>query len=68
MYEKIFGTKYTNQEFFELYEEELEPFMTEDGGFCPREANEYNKIKLTYKKKMPDGTIRKPWSNNSIIG
>ena len=60
MYEKIFGTKYTNQEFFELYEEELEPFMTEDGGFCPREANDYNKIKLTYKKKMPDGTIRKP--------
>ena len=60
LYEKIFGTKYTNQEFFELYEEELEPFMTEDGGFCPREANEYDKIKLTYKKKMPDGTIRKP--------
>ena len=60
LYEKIFGTKYTNQEFFELYEEELEPFMTEDGGFCPREANDYNKIKLTYKKKMPDGTIRKP--------
>ena len=46
LYEKIFGTKYTNQEFFELYEEELEPFMTEDGGFCPREANEYDKIKL----------------------
>ena len=54
LYEKIFGTKYTNPELFELHAEELAAFETEDGGFCPREANALNEVRLTYKKKVED--------------
>ena len=54
LYEKIFGTKYTNPEFFELHSEELEEYETEDGGFCPREQNDLSEVRLTYKKKVED--------------
>jgi len=52
LYEKIFGTKYTNPALFELYEEELADYETEDGGFCPREEDDLSEIRLTYKKKV----------------
>ena len=59
MYEKIFGTKYTNPELFELHAEELEPFETASGGFCPSEREGFEEIRLSYKKKVEnkDGTI-----------
>ena len=60
LYKKIFGTKYTNPDLFELYKDDIEQYETEEGGFCPREEDDYNKIKFTYKKKMPDGKVRDP--------
>lgn len=59
LYEKIFGTKYTNPELFELHAEELEPFETASGGFCPSEREGFEEIRLSYKKKVEnkDGTI-----------